>query len=149
MTDFRDRRLLPHDASLADDPAADQSRTFFPTETGYDITRGLVARSGHPEVGMLVDRYVTDGRCETCQLTPWQTPQESHPYAAVVDRVPGVHSSVDDGRVHNYDPALDAPGEARVVVDDDPTAEARFNVSANRQRGRDDQRSVAVQPRLF
>jgi hypothetical protein len=135
MTDFG-RRLLPHDASLTDD----RSTSDFPVmgvPTGADIVGALVARSGSPETGMLVPRNVgTDGICETCQLPPDRAVQEGHPYVPMVNRVPGVHGSIDDpGRApHNFDPAVDAPGQDQVVNDDPAldSAEARFRQASSR-----------------
>lgn len=138
-SNFNDRRrvTLPHDASLTDD----RSTSDFPVmgvPTGADIVGELVARSGHPEVGMLVARHVTEGRCETCQLTPYEAVQEGHPYVPIADRVPGVHPTVDDPdrAPRNYDPATDAPGQVQTDIDDaeinSGRAAARFRQSSSR-----------------
>jgi hypothetical protein len=137
MADNRNRRL-PNDASLTDDGADRRTSVFSPMGPGPgSIVRELVARSGSPEVGMLIARHGgTDGLCETCQLPPYREVQEGHPYVPIVNRLPGVHPTVDDGRARNSRPG-DAGESAFQLVDPDIAsglAEARWNHSASRQR---------------
>lgn len=134
------RRRLPNSAALTDDPA-DLSTSRF-TPMGPDgIISELVNASGDPQAGMLVPRNAgTDGICETCQLPPDRAVQEGHPYVPMVNRVPGVHGSIDDPvrAPRNYDPALDGPGQVQTVNDDPEInsgrAEARFNAKSARHR---------------
>jgi hypothetical protein len=140
MTDIG-RRLLPHDASLTDD-RADVGTSAYPTVTTADIVNGLVARSGNPRRAMGA-RYGTDYLCESCQLTPDQPAPtaEGHPYVPVVNRVPGVHPTVNDPdrAPHNYRPGVDGPGQVQTdIIGDEELdagrAEARWNQATSRQR---------------
>lgn len=137
---FRDRRVtLPHDASLGDEPADVGAISAYPTATGEDIVAGLVSRSGDPRQAMGA-RFGTDGLCETCQLTPDQpAPAEGHPYYPVVNRVPGVHPTVDDPDRAPRNAADDGPAGEQLLQVDDPwinsgAAEAEFNAHAARHR---------------
>jgi hypothetical protein len=131
------RRRLPNSAALTDDPA-DLSTSRF-TPMGPDgIISELVNASGDPQAGTLVPRYGTEGLCETCLGRPDRATQAGHPYVAVLSRVPGVHPAADDGRVHNFDPAIDSPGDSTMVVDDleinSGRASTRFSQANSRWR---------------
>jgi hypothetical protein len=137
MTD--NRRGLPNDSVLKDNPADNSTSNFVPMGPGAaGIIGQLVARSGNPETGTLVPRYGSTGLCETCLGSPDEPASaEDHPYHPVVGRTPGVHGSIDDpGRApRNFDPATDGPGQAQVINDDPAldSAEARFRERNSRQ----------------
>jgi hypothetical protein len=136
---FRDRRVtLPHDASLGDEPADVGAVSTYPTVSTADIVQGLVDRSANPRA-MMVPRHGTDGWCEECQQPGYRPTQAGHPFTPMQSRVPGVHPSADDGRVHNFDPAIDSPGQDQTDIDDPEInsgrAEARFRQSSSRWVG--------------
>ena len=59
-----------------------------------------------------------DGICETCQLPPDRAVQAGHPYTPILNRVPGVHPTVDDGRARSSQPGhdIEAPGEIQMEL---------------------------------
>jgi hypothetical protein len=134
------KRLMPHHASLADNPGDRGSSVFPPMGPSVGVIVGqLVARSGHPEVGHLVPRPPVDGLCETCLGSPDQPSLYNHVYQPVTNRVPGTHPSVDDGRVHNFSLAADGPGEQLLDTSGDlrlssGAAEAEWNKVTARHR---------------
>lgn len=115
MSNNNRSRRLPNDAALSDNYPADVGTSAFPIMRTADIVRGLIDRSGDPR-SMMGPRAGTDGLCSTCQLPPYQPAQKGHEYLPVVDRAPGVSQDVDYGRAHNYDPAVDAPGQTQMDI---------------------------------
>jgi hypothetical protein len=139
-SNFHDRRVtLPNDATLGDDPADVGAVSAYPTVSTADIVQGLVDRSGNPRQAMGT-RYGTDYLCSQCLGSPDQPMQDGgHPYEPMIDRTPGVHQDVDFGRVHNFDPYYDTPGQDQTAIIGDPEidsgrAEARWNQATSRQR---------------
>lgn len=144
------KRLLPHDASVAD-YRADAVRSVFPVMTSNDIVRELVDRSGHPEAGMFVDRHAPDAmRCEACLQTPDRPVQgPGHFYRPVLARVPGTHSDVLWDRPQNSD-GTESGQPQMSTSSPEILAEARWNSTANRHRPMAEQRpAVLPATRLF
>jgi hypothetical protein len=141
MTD--NRRRLPNDSVLTDDKLDRGNTIFAPMGPGPgSIVGELIARSGNPEAGTLVPRQGTDGLCETCLGSPDEpAPAKGHPYHPIVNRVPGLHASIDDpGRAprNTADGGL-AEGEQLLDVDDPDLApggpaEQKFFEKAARHR---------------
>lgn len=126
---FRDRRLP--------DSSTDAATSAYPTVTGADVVQGLglADRSGHPEVGMMVNRHGPDeARCTSCQQMPWEQPQETHPYEPMGAYTKGVHPSVDDPQRAPRNSDGTEVGESCVVVDDDPVAQERWERATARHR---------------
>jgi hypothetical protein len=132
---FRDRRTLPHDASLSDYPASDAGTSAFARVDTADLVQGLVDRSGNPREAMAPRYGNGEGLCSTCGLTPDQPAQDGgHPYVPIAGRTPGVHQDVDWDRARN---SPDDVGQSQADISGDPTmadAEARWRQGPNTSR---------------
>ena len=137
MTTFNNRRL-PNSAAMTD--YAPATRDVIGDEVmgrGREIVDELTRTTEGVRDAMMGPRSGTDYLCETCQQTPDQPAQDGgHPYVPMQSRVPGVHPSADDGRVRNYNPAIDGPGQDQMDVGDDQINSGRAEQEFGAQNAR-------------